>query len=62
MAQYDELGEEIPSSHEEKLEASEPSSQDTSPARLENVRTTNTIGQEVDQEKRSQIEHNGMVR
>ena len=51
MAQHGQLGEETPSSHEEKLEASEPSSQDTSPARLEHVRTTNTIGQKVDQEK-----------
>ena len=51
MAHHGTVGEESLVSDEEKLQNSEPSLQETSPTRLENVRTTNAIGQEVDPEK-----------
>ena len=51
MAHHGQLGEANTVPDESKLQDSESSSHDTSPSRLENVRTTNTIGQKVDQEK-----------
>jgi DHA1 family multidrug resistance protein-like MFS transporter len=51
MAQHGQPRGETSSSDDERLKESQPSSQDSSPTRLQNVRTANTIGQKVDQEK-----------